>query len=75
MATNSLSGHITSECAKNKVFDLDKIADLPIEEAWENVVKTAKEAVESRDLDDFREVCCHPSPLLARICSLLLSLY
>ncbi|KAL8926999.1 MAG: hypothetical protein Q9208_002544 [Pyrenodesmia sp. 3 TL-2023] len=55
MATNSLSGHITSECTKNKVFDLDKIADLPIEEAWENVVKTAKEAVESRDLDDFRE--------------------
>ncbi|KAL8752473.1 MAG: hypothetical protein Q9184_005722 [Pyrenodesmia sp. 2 TL-2023] len=55
MATNSVLGHITSECTKNKVFDLDKIADLPIEEAWENVVKTAKEAVESRDLDEFRE--------------------
>ncbi|KAL8904130.1 MAG: hypothetical protein Q9207_003481 [Kuettlingeria erythrocarpa] len=48
-------GHITSECTKNKVFDLDQIADLPIEEAWENVVKTAKEAVETRDLDEFRD--------------------
>ncbi|KAL8704445.1 MAG: hypothetical protein Q9201_002403 [Fulgogasparrea decipioides] len=47
-------GHITSECKNNKVFDTDNVATLPAEEAWEEVVKTAKEAVETRDLDDFR---------------------
>lgn len=53
----------------------DNVATMPVEEAWENVVNTAKEAVESRDLDDFREVrdlpslidaeCYLPLPLLA----------
>ncbi|KAL8734084.1 MAG: hypothetical protein Q9181_003329 [Wetmoreana brouardii] len=47
-------GHITSECKNNKVFDNDNVATLPPEEAWEEVVKTAKEAVETRDLDEFR---------------------
>ncbi|KAL8973643.1 MAG: hypothetical protein Q9197_002116 [Variospora fuerteventurae] len=31
------------------------ITTLPVEEAWANVVRTAKEAVETRDLDDFRD--------------------
>ncbi|KAL8720293.1 MAG: hypothetical protein Q9225_002831 [Loekoesia sp. 1 TL-2023] len=48
-------GHITSECTNNKVFDYDNVETLPAEEAWANVVKTAKEAVETRDLDDFRD--------------------
>ncbi|KAL8662652.1 MAG: hypothetical protein Q9202_004517 [Teloschistes flavicans] len=48
-------GHMTAECTNNKVFDLTGIAELPIEEAWEELVKTAKEAVETRDLDDFRD--------------------
>lgn len=52
---------MTAECTNNKVFDLTGIAELPIEEAWEELVKTAKEAVGTRDLDDFRDVCS-PSP-------------
>ncbi|KAI4130495.1 MAG: hypothetical protein LQ338_001726 [Usnochroma carphineum] len=48
-------GHLTSECTNNKAFDYDNVATLPIEEAWTNVVNTAKEAIETRDLDDFRE--------------------
>ncbi|KAL8639118.1 MAG: hypothetical protein Q9228_003810 [Teloschistes exilis] len=47
-------GHVTSECTNNKVFDLADVAELPVEEAWDELVKSAKEAVESRDLDDFR---------------------
>ncbi|KAI4106409.1 MAG: hypothetical protein L6R37_002207 [Teloschistes peruensis] len=47
-------GHVTSECTNNKVFDLVDVAELPVEEAWDELVKSAKEAVESRDLDDFR---------------------
>ncbi|KAL8833138.1 MAG: hypothetical protein Q9170_004470 [Blastenia crenularia] len=54
-SANQWQGHITSECTKNKVFDYDKVDDLPVEEAWANVLTTAKEAVQSRDLDDFRD--------------------
>lgn len=47
-----------SECTNNKVFDhLAKVATMSEEDAWNNVVRTAKEAVETRELDDFREVC------------------
>ncbi|KAL9004054.1 MAG: hypothetical protein Q9188_003119 [Gyalolechia gomerana] len=48
-------GHLTAECTNNKVFDHDNVATLPVEEAWADVVKTAKEAIENRDLDDFRD--------------------
>ncbi|KAL8689282.1 MAG: hypothetical protein Q9218_005014 [Villophora microphyllina] len=54
ISANVQSGHMTSECKNNKVFDVDDVATLPAEEAWDEVVKTAKEAVETRDLDDFR---------------------
>ncbi|KAI4264349.1 MAG: hypothetical protein L6R42_000534 [Xanthoria sp. 1 TBL-2021] len=49
-------GHMLSECTNNKVFDhLAKVATMSEEDAWNNVVRTAKEAVETRELDDFRE--------------------
>lgn len=47
---------MTAECKDNMAFNLDDVATLPIEEAWDQLVKTAKEAVETRDLDDFRTV-------------------
>ncbi|KAL9580602.1 MAG: hypothetical protein Q9212_004397 [Teloschistes hypoglaucus] len=47
-------GHVTSECSNNMVFDPEEVAELPVEEAWKELVKTAKEAAENRDLDDFR---------------------
>ncbi|KAI4092483.1 MAG: hypothetical protein LQ339_007922 [Xanthoria mediterranea] len=49
-------GHIISECTNKKVFDF--LANLPTlseEDAWNNVIRTAKEAVGTRELDDFRE--------------------
>lgn len=73
--TDSLPGHITSKCTNNKVFDLDEITTLPIEEAWANVVKTAKEAVETRDLDEFRDVRGPPIFALVERHLLSLSLY
>ncbi|KAL8649289.1 MAG: hypothetical protein Q9210_004492 [Variospora velana] len=66
MANGEGGGHITSECTNNKVFDLESITTLPVEEAWANVVRTAKEAVETRDLDDFRDVCS-PQSLISII--------
>ena len=47
---------MTSECKGNKKFDMDDVANLPIEEAWVDVVETANNAARSRDLDDFRTV-------------------
>lgn len=47
---------MTAECTNNKVFNTNDIETLPVEEAWQNVIKTAKQAVEDRDLDDFRDV-------------------
>ncbi|KAI4179057.1 MAG: hypothetical protein L6R41_008065 [Letrouitia leprolyta] len=46
---------MTAECTNNKVFNTNDIETLPVEEAWQNVIKTAKQAVEDRDLDDFRD--------------------
>ena len=52
-----LSGHMLSECTNKKVFDfLANVPDMSEDEAWNNVVRTAKEATETRDLDDFRDV-------------------
>ncbi|KAL8657231.1 MAG: hypothetical protein Q9226_002126 [Calogaya cf. arnoldii] len=49
-------GHMLSECTNNKVFDhLANVATMSEEDAWNNVVRTAKEAVETRELDEFRE--------------------
>lgn len=45
-----------SECTNNKVFDIDNVAVVPVHVAWEALVKTAREAIENRDLDDFRDV-------------------
>ncbi|KAL8687153.1 MAG: hypothetical protein Q9224_005238 [Gallowayella concinna] len=44
-----------SECTNNKVFDFDDVADMSEDDAWDHVVMTAKEAAESRELDEFRE--------------------
>ena len=50
-----------SECTNNKVFDyLANVPTMSEEEAWNGVVQSAREAVDSHDLDDFRKVC-HPS--------------
>ncbi|KAL8671331.1 MAG: hypothetical protein Q9168_004168 [Polycauliona sp. 1 TL-2023] len=50
-------GHMLSECTNNKVFEhLEKVAVMSEEDAWNGVVRTAKEAVDTRDLDEFREV-------------------
>lgn len=57
---------MTSECTNNKVFDLVDVAELPVEEAWDELVKSAKEAVESRDLDDFRNVRVSTLPQFLR---------
>ncbi|KAL8992654.1 MAG: hypothetical protein Q9169_006935 [Polycauliona sp. 2 TL-2023] len=49
-------GHMLSECTNNKVFEhLATVAVMSEEDAWNEVVRTAKEAVETRDLDDFRD--------------------
>ncbi|KAL8707746.1 MAG: hypothetical protein Q9220_007266 [cf. Caloplaca sp. 1 TL-2023] len=48
-------GHITSDCTNNKVFDYDKVDTLSVEDAWAGLIKAAKEAAESRELDDFRD--------------------
>ncbi|CAO1603130.1 hypothetical protein XANCAGTX0491_006723 [Xanthoria calcicola] len=49
-------GHILSECTNKKVFDfLDNVPTLSEGDAWNNVIRTAKEAVGTRELDDFRE--------------------
>lgn len=46
------SGHLTSECKANRVFDTSLVADMSAEDAWEALQR----ADEERDLDDFREV-------------------
>ncbi|KAL9052556.1 MAG: hypothetical protein Q9206_004266 [Seirophora lacunosa] len=55
MVNGNGGGHITSECTNNKVFDFANVTTLPADDAWANVLSTAREAVETRDLDDFRE--------------------
>ena len=47
------SGHQTSECKANRVFDKSLVADMSADDAWIALQK----ADEDRDLDDFREVC------------------
>ncbi|KAL8746666.1 MAG: hypothetical protein Q9190_001355 [Brigantiaea leucoxantha] len=39
----------------NKAFDLSSIETLSIEDAWDKLIKAGIEAVETRDLDEFRE--------------------
>lgn len=46
------SGHQTSDCKANRVFDTSRVADMSAEDAWDALQK----ADEDRDLDDFREV-------------------
>ncbi|KAL8780276.1 MAG: hypothetical protein Q9213_006552 [Squamulea squamosa] len=49
-------GHNLSECTNNMVFDyLANVAVMSEEDAWNHVVSSAKEAVETRDLDEFRD--------------------
>ncbi|KAI4144771.1 MAG: hypothetical protein LQ341_002573 [Variospora aurantia] len=68
-ATVRISRLLSVAIAKKKVPDnasrmkAASITTLPVEEAWANVVRTAKEAVETRDLDDFRDVRS-PQPLI-----------
>ena len=60
LRTYMSSGHMLSECTNKKVFDfLANVPDMSEDDAWSNVVRTAKEAADTRDLDEFREVC-HP---------------
>ncbi|KAI4089406.1 MAG: hypothetical protein LQ344_005408 [Seirophora lacunosa] len=60
MVNGDGGGHITSECTNNKVFDFVNVTTLPADDAWANVLSTAREAVETRDLDDFREKATAP---------------
>lgn len=58
LRTYMSSGHLQSECTNKKVFDfLANVPTMSEDDAWSNVVRTAKEAADTRDLDDFREVC------------------
>ncbi|KAI4246375.1 MAG: hypothetical protein L6R40_002043 [Gallowayella cf. fulva] len=49
------AGHMLSECTNNKVFDLSNLPDMSEDDAWDNVIKKAQEAAETRELDEFRE--------------------
>ena len=46
------SGHQTSDCTANRVFDTSDVADMSAEDAWAALQAADKE----RDLDDFRQV-------------------
>ncbi|KAL8842030.1 MAG: hypothetical protein Q9205_005050 [Flavoplaca limonia] len=49
-------GHMVSECTNKKVFDfLANVPSMSEDDAWSNVVRAAKEAADTRDLDEFRE--------------------
>ena len=46
------SGHQTSDCENNRVFDTSDVADMSAEDAWAALQTADKEC----DLDDFRQV-------------------